>query len=146
MESILVPIFVCVVLPVSIVFLTMWGRRNEINKKTEIALKAIESGQQISSDLFRDSTNAPKTVKQSLLGKLTGACVTFALGTVLLAFGIIECSQTSWILTESPAMLLAISGAVLIAVGFALFFVFVVGKKMLAREIAAEEAHATKSE
>ena len=44
MEEILIPISVCVVLPVMVVWLVNRTRQNEINRKADIMLKAIESG------------------------------------------------------------------------------------------------------
>lgn len=44
LAEILLPLGVSVVLPVLIVWLVTRARQNEINKKTEIMLKAIESG------------------------------------------------------------------------------------------------------
>lgn len=141
----LVPIFVCFFLPVAIVFLVMWTRRNETNKKTEIILKAIEAGQQVNPDLFKDNSK-PQTVKQSLFGKLTGACVTSMLGVVLASIGIFMCATESWNISESPAPMLAIAGGVLLAVGIALFISYFVGKKMFAKEIESENLSAATKE
>lgn len=49
MEDILLPIFICVVLPVMIVWLVTRAKQNETNKKAEIMLKAIENGACITS-------------------------------------------------------------------------------------------------
>ena len=59
MRDIIVPIGICVVLPVMLVWLVTRVRRNEIDKKTEVMLKAIESGATIDSDLFKE---APKSL------------------------------------------------------------------------------------
>ena len=53
--GLLVPLGVCVVLPVMIVWLVTRTRQNETNKKTEIMLKAIESGATIDADFFKDT-------------------------------------------------------------------------------------------
>lgn len=139
MDSIIIPIFVCFLLPVAIIYIVFSTRRNEINKKTEIVLKAIENGQQVDPDLFREpSKTKSMTVKQSLLGKLTAACVTAALGIALLAFGLTIGNKDLW-------TIVSLVGIVLLAVGVALFIVFFVGKKMLAKEIEAEESVAEAS-
>ena len=57
MTSIIVPIGICVVLPVMLVWLVTRVRRNEFDKKAEVMIKAIESGATIDSDLFKE---APK--------------------------------------------------------------------------------------
>ena len=64
--DLLVPLGICVVLPVMIVWLVMRTRQNETNKKTEIMLKAIESGATIDADFFKEKQGA-KTIKERLL-------------------------------------------------------------------------------
>ena len=44
MEDIILPLFMCVVMPVTIVWLVMRTKQNETNKMAEIMLKAIETG------------------------------------------------------------------------------------------------------
>lgn len=53
MVEILVPIGICVVLPVMIVWLVNRTRQNETNRKTEIMLRAIESGATIDAEFFK---------------------------------------------------------------------------------------------
>ena len=139
MIEILVPIAICVILPVMIVWLVMRARQNETNKKTEIMLKAIESGATIDADFFKTaSKQKPRTIKEKLLGRLTGALVTGLLGVAILIVGIVGSANTSWNLGED-AVALYISGGILLAIGVALIAVYFVGKKMLAKEMAAEE-------
>ena len=138
MQEILVPIFVCVVLPVVIVWLALWNQRNETNKKAEVMLKAIESGAPIDSDFFRTGQQT-KTIKERLLGRLTGASITSLLGIACLVGGILICNATSWSFEEGPLCLLPVAGGILLAIGIALFVVYFVGKKMLSKEIEAEE-------
>ena len=81
MEDILVPIFICVVLPVTVVWLVARTRQNEANKKADIMLKAIEAGVPVDMEQFNtDMKKTPKTIKQGLLDKLSGACITSLIG------------------------------------------------------------------
>ena len=73
--DILMPLGVCVVLPVMIVWLVMRTRQNETNKKTEIMLKAIESGATVDTEFFKSQQRGQKTIKERLLGRLTGASI-----------------------------------------------------------------------
>ena len=138
MEDALIPIFVCVVLPVTIVWLTMRTRQHEIDKKTEIMLKAIDSGAAIDTDFFK-AQRETKTIKEKLLARLTAACVLSFLGVAFLTGGIFICNAASWSINDGPAVLLPIIGGALLAVGVALFVVYFVGKKMLEKEIEAAE-------
>lgn len=70
MTSIIVPIGICVVLPVMLVWLVTRVRRNEIDKKAEVMIKAIESGVTIDSDLFKEAPKKRKSTKERLLNRL----------------------------------------------------------------------------
>lgn len=150
MEDILVnfglPVFICVVLPVSIVWLVARTRQQETNKRAEIMLKAIEAGVPLDMTQFEPAKKqkANKSIKQDLLEKLNGACITGLMGIGFLTLGILRVVNTDfgrntllnnfwlnrfWL----PA------GCVLLAVGIGLFISYFVGKKMLAKEIEAEE-------
>ena len=150
MEDILVnfglPVFICVVLPISIVWLVARTRQQETNKRAEIMLKAIEAGVPLDMTQFEPAKKqkANKSIKQDLREKLNGACITGLMGIGFLTLGILRVVNTdfgrntllndfwlnrSWL----PA------GCVLLAVGIGLFISYFVGKKMLAKEIEAEE-------
>lgn len=136
--EILVPLGICVVLPVMIVWLVMRTRQNETNRKTEIMLKAIESGATIDANFFKEQ-QSPKTIKERLLARLTSAAVLTLIGVALLAIAIVLGNNYGgWQFNDSPAPLFAVIGGILLAIGLALFAVFFVGKKMLAKEMEAE--------
>jgi len=137
MEDILIPIGVCVVLPIVVVWLNTRKAQNETNKKTEILLKAIESGAAIDPEIFKAQQTPAKTIKEKLLARLTAACIVSAIGlsvcitTLILSYlgGV-----PTWVIQD----FIVIDGIIL-AVGIALFVVYFVGKRMLAKEIEAEE-------
>ena len=135
MRDIIVPIGICVVLPVMIVWLVTRVRRNEIDKKTEVMLKAIESGATIDSDLFKEAPKKRKSTKERLLNRLICGCAASIIGAALTAIGIIP-----WMTLEDDTFApLLIFGGISLAVGIALFIGFFVGRKMLAKEMEAEE-------
>ena len=135
MRDIIVPIGICVVLPVMLVWLVTRLRRNEIDKKTEVMLKAIESGATIDSDLFKEAPKKRKSTKERLLNRLICGCAASIIGAALTAIGIIP-----WMTLEDDYYApLLIFGGISLAVGIALFIGFFVGRKMLAKEMEAEE-------
>lgn len=135
MRDIIVPIGICVVLPVMLVWLVTRVRRNEIDKKTEVMLKAIESGATIDSDLFKEAPKKRKSTKERLLNRLICGCAASIIGAALTAIGIIP-----WMTLEDDTFApLMIFGGISLAVGIALFIGFFVGRKMLAKEMEAEE-------
>lgn len=134
----IVPIGICVVLPITIVWLVMRAHQHETDKKTEIMLKAIESGASITPDFF-NKENGLGTIKERLLKKLSSGCVMSFIGAFLLASGIFTGIKFDWPLKGSPASILVLGGGILLAIGIAYLIVYFTGKKMLAREIEAEE-------
>lgn len=140
MEDIIIPIFICVVLPVTIVWLVARTKQNETNKKAEIMLKAIENGAQVDLEQFNSTVKKnPKTIKQELLDKLNGACITSLMGAAFLTLGILSAFDRSFATSTFLSKFWLPAGCVLLAVGIGLFISYFVGKKMLAREIEAEE-------
>lgn len=131
--TVVLPIFICVVLPVTVVWLALRARQHAIDKKAEIMLKAIESGASIDPNLLKPQTKQ-KSLKEKLLSRLTGACVTSLLGAAFLIGSLV----LDWDITFVPIQT-SLLGGILLAVGIALFVSYFAGKNMLAKEIEAEE-------
>ena len=138
MEEILVPIAICVVLPVMIVWLINRTRQNETNRKTEIMLKAIESGATIDADFFKaqQEQKAPKTLKEKLLNRLTAGCVCTFIGIAAVVVCFVLEAKLGW---DHNGDFMLTFGAISIAIGISLLIVFFVGKKMLTKEMEAED-------
>ncbi len=140
MEEILVPIFVCVVLPVAVVWLVARTRQNEANKKADIMLKAIEAGVPVDLEQFNTAgKKSPQTIMQGLMDKFTGACITSLIGIGLLVYSLIGYNNPEWIRGRLLSTNSPVFGCILLAIGIGLFISYFVGKKMLAKEIEAEE-------
>ena len=140
MDKILVPIGICVVLPVMIVWLINRTRQNETNRRTEIMLKAIETGATINSDFFKTMQvqKGPKTIKERLLKRLSGGCICTLTGLVLEVIGIVNYIKWDGTSSNDSAVMPMIFGSILLGIGISLVVVFFVGKKMLAKEMEAE--------
>lgn len=132
----LIPICICVVLPTLVIWLVGRVKQNETNRKAEIMLKALDNGAKIDSDFFK-SQSGSKTIKERLLGRLTAACITGLLGVAVLAVAV--ACRLDWSTNNDVIIITTLFGGILLAVGVALFIVYFCGKKMLAKEIAAEE-------
>ena len=144
MEEILISIGICVVLPVMIVWLINRTRQNETNRKTEIMLKAIESGATIDADFFKaqqeqKGPRTTRTIKERLLRRLTGGCVFTLMGVAFAVIGLVNRSMMTDIHMSNDAFTMpCILGGIFFSIGVALLIVFFVGKKMLAKEMEAE--------
>lgn len=133
MEDFLLPVFVCVILPCVIVWLTSKTRRHELDRKTELALKAIDSGAQIDPNFFSKAKPA-KTVKERIFGRLTTGCTLSALGIAF--FGVALFGKDS----IASSLYVPLGGGVLLLLGIAFIVTYFIGRKQFAAEIAAEEA------
>ena len=114
----ILPICICVVLPVLIVFIVGRVRQN---------------GQSIDPELFKTSGPKKKTIKENLLEKLNGACITSLMGVAFLVIYLIQGTNGSF------ASYLPYAAGAMLAVGIGLFVSYFSGKKLLAKEIEAEE-------
>ena len=139
MEDILVPIFICVVLPVMIVWLVTRARQNETNRKTEVMLKAIEAGATIDANFFKNPKETV-TIKERLLKRLTGGCIFTLMGIAFFVIGLVNKRATCVDQVHIDSFTVpGIFGGIFFAIGVALLVVFFVGRKMLAKEIEAQE-------
>lgn len=132
------PVLICVVLPVMVVWLVLRARQHAIDKKAEIMLKAIESGTPIDPEYFKPKENN-KSIKKDLLEKLNGACITGLMGVDFLTLGIIRTINPSFGGGLFMNQWWLPAGGILLAVGIGLFISYFAGKKMLAKEMEAEE-------
>ena len=145
MEDILtsfgLPVFICVVLPIAIVWLVARTRQQETNRKAEIMLKAIEAGVPVDMTQFEPTKKqkGPRSIKQDLLEKLNGACITSLMGIGFLTLGIIRAINGTFGVSLFLNKFWLPAGGILLAVGIGLFVSYFAGKKMLAKEIEAEE-------
>ena len=116
-----------------VVWLALRARQHSVDRKAEIMLKAIESGATIDPNLLKPQTEQ-KSLKEKLLGRLTGACVTSLLGVAFLIGGLL----LGWNIVFLPIQT-SLLGGILLAIGIALFVTYFAGRNMLAKEIEAEE-------
>ena len=109
---------------------------DETNRNAEIMLKAIESGASVDLTQFNTEKKRPTGIKEDLLGKLTGGCITSLMGAAFLVLYFVggEVANHFFMAGFYP-----VAGAVMVAVGIGLFISYFAGKKMLAKEIEAEE-------
>ncbi|MBR6139250.1 MAG: hypothetical protein IKQ12_06755 [Prevotella sp.] len=132
--ELLVPIACGCILPIVAIWLCVRRKMNETNKRTEIVLAAIEKNPEMDiEELLKKITPKPKLLKEKLLSKLHWGCLTLLLG-----IGMLGCELYLKLSTISSSPM-GIAGIVLLAVGVACLTSYHMGKKMLAKEIEAEE-------
>ena len=137
LEEVLVPVAICVILPISIVAIVVGKKRHEMNKRTEILLAAIEKNAELDVDEYlRKMSPNKKTIKERLITKLLWGSIIFALGFAVLVYSF-WMDILGGMLTRSLQGAY-MSGATLLLVGLAIILVFFISKKMLADEMKVE--------
>lgn len=131
MTEILIPIFVCVVLPVAIVAIVFAAAINNDNKRAEVLIKAIESNGGIDADKLAEALQKPKkTARELLYHRLLRGCIFTFIGIALCVVGIVlsyyvsESSEDSFIIP-------LVFGGVSIAIGLSYLVVYFVTRKQV---------------
>ena len=136
-------LFGCV-LPSMIIWLIIRNKANENERRTQLTLAALEKNPNMDIEELLKKTDPkpkPRLLKEKLLRKVTWGTLTALLGLVLLGSG----AWTGYVGGEDSddLVFLAFWGCILLAVSISFFISYFVGKKMLAKEIEAEEKQLT---
>jgi len=136
--SILVPLGCGCVLPIMIVWFTIRESMNKTNQRTQIVLAAIEKNPDLDiEELIKKISPKKKLLKEKLLTKLLWGSLTVMIGFGFIGFG-------AWLGyvggggSDDP-MASVIIGLILLAIGIAFLVNYGMGKKMLVKEMEAEE-------
>lgn len=128
-----------VILPITIVFLTSRRKMQSEKNRKEIILAALEKNADIDIEELVKKMNKPeKLLKEKLLKKLQWGMLAFFLGVGMTGFGIFL-NMNRIDETEDDPLAYVCVGMAVIAVGIAFLANYHVGKKMLAKEMEAEE-------
>ena len=136
--DILVPIAIGCVLPIMIVWFVIRKMMNETNQRTQIVLAAIEKNPDMDiEELMKKISPKKKLLKEKLLSKLLwGSIITF-LGAALIGF----CIVLGFIggMPTYALQQFSLIGSVLSGIGIAILVNYNIGRRMLAKEMEAEE-------
>lgn len=131
MTATLVPIFVCVVLPVAIVAITAATKMNSDNKRSNVLIKAIESNCGIDADKLAEALQKPKkTAREILNQRLLRGCIFSFIGLALCIVGIVSlCLGTEF--AADPVTIPLLFGGASLAVGLGYLVVYFVTRKQI---------------
>ena len=136
--AILVPIACGCVLPIMIVWLAIRKKMNETNQRTQIVLAAIEKNPDMDiEELIKKISPKKKLLKEKLLTKLQWGCFTTLLGLGFIIVGL--CLDYRGGMVPEDLEMCYLVGGILSAIGIAFLISYCVGKRMLAKEMEAEE-------
>lgn len=131
MQQILVPIFVCVVLPVSIVLIYFLAKMNNDNKRAQIIIKAIEANNDIDTDKLAESLKRPeKSDRQILNLRLLRGCMFSLVGLALIIIGLVNLSYDRSFY-DDPVCIPMLFGGSILAIGISYLIVYFVTRKQI---------------
>lgn len=131
--DILVPIFICAVMPVAIVFLVFYPKINSDNRRAQVLMKAIESGNSLDADKLAQALNAPqettpkRTPQEELNRRLHIGILGCLLGVALISVTLISDSY----LSDEMGFFFMLIGSLLAAVGLSYLIVYFVTRKQV---------------
>lgn len=134
--EILVPLGAAVVLPITIVAIVFKSALASERNRKEIILAALEKNPNLDvEDLVKRMKKSEKLIKEKLLARLQRGCLCCLMGVafVLLSF---------FLSVQNEHLLIA--GAALIPIGIAFLISYFVGRRMLAKEMEAEQQNMNK--
>lgn len=139
----MLPIILCgCVLPIIFIWMETRRKMNETNARTQIVTAALEKNPDMDvEELLKKISPKKKLLKEKLLTKLLWGFITSLLGIGLIVLGIYMKSSGSGIDVDVQTALCF--GLILLAIGAAFIINYGVGRKMLAKEIEAEESKTT---
>ena len=138
LDQILIVLGCGCVLPIMVVWLIIRESMNKTNQRTQIVLAAIEKNPDMDiEELMKKISPKKKLLKEKLLTKLLWGSLTVMIGFGFIGFG-------AWLGyvggggSDDP-MASVIIGLILLAIGIAFLVNYGMGKKMLVKEMEAEE-------
>lgn len=131
LEDILVSLGVVVALPVLIVAIIFRSVMAADRNRKEIILAALEKNPNLNvEDLVKRMNKSEKLIKEKLLAKLQRGCLCCLMGVAFVLLYFFPSVQNEFLI---------IAGTALIAIGIAFLVGYFVGRRMLEKEILAEE-------
>ena len=121
------------------VFFSIRYKTNKLNMRERIVTAMIEKNADVDIEEFLKKLSPKKRLlKEKLLAKLHVGCVLSFGGIALLGFAVFVDYRGG--IVTSDLIIVYLLGIILLAMGIAFFINYFVGKKMLAKEIEAEES------
>ena len=140
--QILVPLGCGCVLPIMVVWFAIRESMNKTNQRTQIVLAAIEKNPDMDiKELMEKISPKPKLLKEKLLSKLLWGSIVGLLGISFLVYGLLIDYRGG--MNPNDLIRVYFAGGILFAVGIAFLVNYYMGRKMLAKEIEAEEKRVT---
>lgn len=134
MEATLVPIFICVVLPVASVLIIALSGMKEDSNRTKVLIKAIEANNNIDADKLAESLKKPKKTAREILNiRLLRGCIFSFVGLALVIVGIVSWASGTPFGNDSVTVPMVFGGPSL-AIGLSYLVVWFVTRKQVDKD------------
>ena len=140
--ALLIPLGCGCVLPIVVIWLGIRQKMNETNQRTQIVLAAIEKNPEMDiEELMKKISPKKKLLKEKLLSNLLWGSVIALLGISILVYALLVDYRGG--MDPDDLIRIYFTGGILLAIGIAFLAHYHISKKMLAKEIEAEERRVT---
>lgn len=126
-----IPVSICVVLPVLIVWLVLRFRKHTIDKKVELLSKCIENGIEIDPGILANARMKNSSTRKSLLNKLATAIIFLISGLAILVISIVN----DMTMVYGPMT----ASIIILSVGLGMLAWYLTGVKFLKNEMEKED-------
>ena len=140
--ALLIPLGCGCVLPIVVIWLGIRQKMNETNQRTKIVLAAIEKNPEMDiEELMKKISPKKKLLKEKLLSNLLWGSVIALFGISILVYALLIDYRGG--MDPNDLIRIYFTGGILLAIGIAFLAHYHISKKMLAKEIEAEEKRVT---
>ncbi len=140
--ALLIPLGCGCVLPIVVIWLGIRQKMNETNQRTQIVLAAIEKNPEMDiEELMKKISPKKKLLKEKLLSNLLWGSVIALFGISILVYALLIDYRGG--MDPNDLIRIYFTGGILLAIGIAFLAHYHISKKMLAKEIEAEERRVT---
>lgn len=144
LSEILVPIGICVVLPVMVVWLWTRIKTHEANSRTKIILAALEKGKDADLEPIIMQLAPEKkgnSVKWRIVRDLRIGSILLALGLAMLVVSGMNMACSNLGFQSDSVQIPGLFGLILTFIGAAFLVVYFTSRRFMDKEIAHEESH-----
>lgn len=129
MVEILVPIFCGCILPIAVVLIVQLRKRNTDNKRAEVMIKALETGEDIKVEKLAEALGKPILSPQELLNaRLLNGCKYTFVGLALILINLLVSRD------QDLKIMLYLCGSIAMAIGLAYLIVYFVTRGQVSND------------
>lgn len=136
----------CVIMPIWIISLIMKAVTRKMDRKMDVLMATVEKGQQIDPALLvaAEEGNGKYKLKRNILNRLAFGSIFSLLGVILFIIPVLLGPGVHMLNTQQRNSAFFIVGAISLAIGAGLLISYFAGRKLLAKEMEAEETELVK--